>query len=184
MRADALGLPITLDVEGVRVVLVGDDEDAARKRALVAASGGAVTELAPAAFSDAALDGARLVLSTGHDAALAARVSQAARARGALVWCADDPPRSDFAMPAVARLGAARIAVATAGAAPALSSRVRQALEAGLGETFGRFVTALGELRARVQQEEPDFARRRERLTAALDGFVLEIRARYPDWFT
>lgn len=183
MRADALGLPITLDVEGLRVVVVGDDEDAAHKRALAAASGADVAEVAPAAFAEPALDGARLVLYTGHDAAVAARVAQAARARGALVWCSDDPARSDLAMPAVARLGQARIAVATAGAAPALSSRVRRALEAGLGEKFARFVEALGELRARVQREEPDFARRRARLTEALDGFALEIRARYPDWF-
>lgn len=183
MRADALGLPITLDVEGARVIVVGDDEDAARKQTLAREAGADVTALPPDAFADAALDGARLVLYTGHDAALAARISQAARQRGALVWCSDDPARSDFAMPALARLGLARLAITTAGAAPALASRVRQALEAGLGETFARFVAALGALRAEVQRDEPDFARRRARLTAALDGFVLEVRARYPDWF-
>lgn len=184
MRGDALGLPVTLDVQGARVVVVGDDEDAARKERLVADAGGVVTALMPDAFADAALDGARLVLYTGHDAALAARVAQAARARGALVWCSDDPGRSDFAMPAIARLGDATITIATRGQAPALSARLRAAVEDGLGEAFARFVAALGELRAKVQQEERDFAARRERLGHALDGFVVEIRARYPDWFT
>lgn len=184
MRVDALGLPITLDVAAMPVLLIGDDADATRKRALLDEAGAIVTQLAPTAFTDGAADGARLVLMTTHDAALAARVFAAARARGALVWCADAPEQSDFAMPAVARLGHARIAIATGGSAPALASRLRATLEEALGARFGRFVAALAELRARVQREEPDFDRRRARLTDALDGFVVEVRARYPDWFS
>ncbi len=183
MRADALGLPITLDVEGARVVIVGEGEDAERKRALVAESGGAVELIAADAFTNELLDGARVALVCAHDAALAARVAEAARARGVLVWCSDDPAHSDFAMPAVARLGQARIAVATGGGAPALASRLRAAIEEQLGEAFARFVAELAELRARVQREEPDFERRRARLAQALDGFVVELRARYPGWF-
>ncbi|MDB4967552.1 MAG: putative Precorrin-2 dehydrogenase [Myxococcales bacterium] len=184
MRADDRGFPISFDVAGARVLLVGTDDDAARKRALLEEAGAAVSQVAPADFSDAAAASARLVLYTGHDAALAARIFAAARAQSALCWCADAPEQSDFAMPAVARLGQARFAIATGGGAPALASRLRAAVEEQLGDEFARFVAALAELRAQVQQEEPDFERRRARLTAALDGFALEIRARYPDWFT
>lgn len=183
MRGDALGLPLLLDVEGARVVIVGDDEDAARKERLVIDAGGVVTALAPDAFADAAVDGARLVLYTGHDAALAGRVAAAARARGALVWCSDDPARSDLAMPAIARLGDATIAIATRGQAPALAAKLRAAVEQSLGDSFARFVAALGDLRARVKTEAPSPAVRRARLLAALDGFVVEMRVRYPDWF-
>ncbi len=60
MRVDAAGLPITLDVEGWDVVVVGDDAHAAKKRALLAAAGARVRDVAPGAFADDAVDGARL----------------------------------------------------------------------------------------------------------------------------
>src|SRR5882724_9556731 len=109
MRGDAPGFPINFDVDGQVVLVVGDDDDAARKRELCEEAGARVTQLAPGAFSDGAVDGARLVLLTTREPALAERVSAAARARGVLVWCSDDPGRSDLAMPAIARLGTARI---------------------------------------------------------------------------
>ncbi len=116
-----------------------------------------------------------------RDAALAERAQAAARARGVLIWCCDDPPHSDFAMPAIARVGAARLAISTSGASPALAGRMRAALESGLGEKFAQFVEVLAALRDRAK-EEPDEARRRATLLAALEGFELDVSARYPAW--
>lgn len=173
MRLDAAGFPITFDVDGAAVLLIGDDEDAARKRALLEEGGAVVTQLPPAAFADAAVDGARLVLLTARERALAARVSAAARARGVPAWCSDDPERSDFAMPAVARLGNLRIAISTAGGAPSLASRMRAAFEEQLGARFAEFARALA---ARRPERTVDERR------ADLDGFEIEVRVRYPDW--
>ncbi|MCU1280472.1 MAG: hypothetical protein JWM53_4018, partial [bacterium] len=68
MRGDAPGFSITLDVEGQAVLVVGDDADAARKRALLEEAGARVLQLPPAAFADDAVDGARLVLLSARDA--------------------------------------------------------------------------------------------------------------------
>jgi Putative NAD(P)-binding len=177
MRADTPGFAITLDVDGQPVLLVGDDTDpdAARKRALLDDAGARVTQLAPASFTDDAVDGARLVLVSTRDPALAARVSAAARARAIPVWCSDDPARSDFAMPAVAQLGNVRLAISTAGGSPTLASRLRGAFEQHLGERFAAFGRALA---ARRPSRSIDERR------ADLDGFDLEVRVRYPDWFS
>jgi precorrin-2 dehydrogenase/sirohydrochlorin ferrochelatase len=176
MRADSLGFPLTFDVAGRPVLIIGDagDVDGAKKRALLEAAGAQVRALAPDDFTDADCDGACLVLVVKRDPAVAARVAAAARARGVLVWCSDDPGRSDVAMPAIARLGPLTIAIATAGASPSLASRLRALLEERLGAPFARFVTALGERR-----RAGDLASRR----ADLDGLELELRVRYPDWF-
>jgi siroheme synthase-like protein len=183
MKAGATGLPITLDLDGRKVVLVGapDDPETARKRALLADAGAQVTE--SARFVPAALDGARLVMLADRDPAQAAIVFAAAQARGVLCWCADQPACSDLAMPAIARVGAARFAISTSGRSPTLASALRAAIEQALGDGFARFVDALGELRERVQKDEPDPARRRAALAQAIDGFRLELAARYPDWF-
>jgi len=174
MRGDAIGFAITLDVEGQAVLVIGDDADAARKRALLEDAGARVTQLRADEFADASVDGARLVLLSVREPALAARVSAAARARGVPVWCSDDPARSDFAMPAIAQLGPARIAVATAGASPTLAGKLRATFEKQLGERFADFVRALGRRRATHGVDE-----RR----ADVDGFELELHVRYPDWF-
>ncbi|HEY2745675.1 MAG TPA: NAD(P)-dependent oxidoreductase [Polyangia bacterium] len=175
MRGDAIGFAITLDVEGQAVLVVGDDADAARKRALLEDAGARVTQLLPDDFADAAVDGARLVLLSARDAALAARVSAAAQARGVPVWCSDDPARSDFAMPAIAALGPVRIAVSTSGGSPTLAGKLRAIFEKQLGERFGDFARALARRRAAHTIDE-----RR----ADVDGFELDIAARYPDWFS
>jgi uroporphyrin-III C-methyltransferase/precorrin-2 dehydrogenase/sirohydrochlorin ferrochelatase len=174
MRGDASGFPITFDVDGAEILLVGVDEDAARKRELLQEGGAHVRQIMAHEFSDAALDGKRLVFVTRRDPALAERVFLAARARGVPAWCSDDPAHSDFAMPAVARLGPLRIAISTAGGSPALAAKLRALFEHHLGQRLANFTRALT-----GRRKESDIAGRR----ADLDGFDLEIHARYPDWF-
>jgi uroporphyrin-III C-methyltransferase / precorrin-2 dehydrogenase / sirohydrochlorin ferrochelatase len=179
MRGDALGFPITLDVEDEVVVVVGDDADAARKRALLEDAGARVTQLDADAFVDDAharahIAGARLVLLSLRDKALAGRVSAAARACGVPAWCSDDPARSDFAMPAVAQLGPLRITISTAGGSPTLAGKLRAIFEKQLGERFADFARAL----AKRRKERSIEARR-----ADVEGLDVDITVRYPDWF-
>ncbi len=181
MKLHAPGLPVAIDLEGQQVLLVGEGEEADRKHAACMAAGATVSRVS--SFDAAALDGKRLVLVCVSDAQLAAQVHAAARARAVWCWACDDPEHSDLAMPAVARLGPALAAFSTSGHAPALSSSLRRAFEAGLGERFAGFVVALGEERERLRREEPDEEKRRARLLQLLDGFAVEITARYPDWF-
>ncbi|HEX4461941.1 MAG TPA: NAD(P)-dependent oxidoreductase [Polyangia bacterium] len=177
MRAESLGFPLTFDVDGAVVLLVGaaDDADTARKKALLEDSGARVRQVAPETFVDGDVDGARLVLVTTREPALAARVATAARARQVIVWCSDDPAQSDVAMPAIAQLGPLRIAISTGGGSPSLAGRLRGLFEAQLGARFGRFVAALAERRKR----HDDAAARK----ADLDDLELTLTTRYPAWF-
>jgi uroporphyrin-III C-methyltransferase / precorrin-2 dehydrogenase / sirohydrochlorin ferrochelatase len=180
MRPNATGLPITLDVEGRVVVLVGAGEELERKRALLTEAGCAIRVVD--SFADSVLDNAMLVMVAVRDPQLAARVHLAAQRRGILCWCSDDPEHSDFAMPAIARVGRTRVAVSTSGASPGLAGKIRAALEAGLGDQFVKFVEVLAAMRERAKQDS-DETRRRATLQAALEGFELDVNARYPPWF-
>ena len=85
MRIEARGLPLSLDLEGQKVLLVGKcDAETARKREFCIEAGAMVQ--AEHAFSAADLDGARLVLLAERDPKLAARratwEAQAAPLRG------------------------------------------------------------------------------------------------------
>ncbi|HEY7958135.1 MAG TPA: NAD(P)-dependent oxidoreductase [Polyangia bacterium] len=182
MRSGARGLPITLDVEGAKVLVIGGGDEMARRLELLREAGAELLERA--AFVPRELDGAQMVFFGLSDPLLAAEVHAAARARSILCWCADDPAHSDFALPAVARLGRARLAISTSGASPALASRLRALFERELGDRFPKFLDALAHLRDELKRDEPAPAKRRARLLQAVDGFTLDVKANYPEWFT
>jgi siroheme synthase-like protein len=140
--------PVVLDLNAVRVLVVGAGAVAARKVAGLAAAGAVVRVVAPevsaamAAELDAGhvdalerrsfrpcdLDGVRLVVTaTGDDVDHA--VAAAATAAGIWVNAADRPDECSFILPAIARHGSVSIAVSTDGASPALARRLRD--EAG-----------------------------------------------------
>jgi siroheme synthase-like protein len=132
------------------------------------------------AFQDEDVAVADLVLVCESDEELVQRASRAAAEAGAAFWANDRPELSQLAMPALVRLGRARLAISTGGAAPALASRLRACFERDLGEEFAAFVERLGVERERLLESEPDPERRRERLRALVDGFDLRITVRYP----
>jgi siroheme synthase (precorrin-2 oxidase/ferrochelatase) len=182
------GLPVSLDVAGRRVVVVGrapekDDDELQRRLELLAACGAEVIRVTEPPLPPDLLDGVRLAMVTEPGGALAEAAIAEARARGVLLWVCDRPEVSDLILPAVARLGPARIAVSTGGRSPSLARRLRERFEKALGPEFGRFVVALGERRT-ASVGQPDPAARRQHARAALDGFEVEVNVHYPGWFT
>lgn len=199
MRRDAIGFQVSLDVEGRHALVLGggaEAEDKARRlldgeawvTVVTPAPGPGVMALVQAgrvmlrqrAFQDEDAASADLVLLCEPDEDLAERASQVAVQVGAAFWANDRPELSQLAMPALARLGRARLAISTGGAAPALAARLRACFERDLGEEFAAFVERLGTERERLLESEPDPERRRERLRALVEGFDLHITVRYP----
>jgi siroheme synthase-like protein len=136
--------PVVLDLNAVRVLVVGAGPVAARKVAGLAAAGAVVRVVAPEvsaamaaeldaghvdalerrSFRPSDLDGVRLVVTaTGDDVDHA--VAAAATAAGIWVNAADRPDDCSFILPAIARHGSVSIAVSTDGASPALARRLR-----------------------------------------------------------
>ena len=198
MKRDGIGLQVSLDVGGRHAVIIGGGDVAVDKARRLLDAEAWVTVVSHSEVSDelralaragklhliekefapSDVETADIVLVCLHDAALA----QAVRAvvEGAAFWADDQPELSDLAMPALARLGRARIAVSTAGASPSLASKIRATLERSLGAEFGALVERLGQERERILRDEPDPEKRRAALIALVEGFELEIKVRYP----
>ena len=70
-----------------------------------------------------------VLLAVTNDSKLNAELVRAAKRVGCIVYCASDPVLSDFILPAVARVGAVRIAVSTGGKSPAVARMLRQRIE-------------------------------------------------------
>jgi precorrin-2 dehydrogenase / sirohydrochlorin ferrochelatase len=159
--------PVSLDLTGVTVLVVGAGRIAARKVDGLAAAGALVRVVAPevsdeldrAAVADlrrrryepADLEGVRLVVTATGDATVDGRVAADATAIGIWVNAADQPADCTFILPAIARHGPVSIAVSTDGASPALARRLRDRAGALLTDEVVALAADLAARRAEVR---------------------------------
>jgi len=181
------GYPVSLDLVGRRVLVVGAAAVAHGKVGPLLAAGAFVTVVAdgPAEALDALagdprvalrrrawrpedLDGVFLCVAA-PDATDGAALYAAGRARGVLVNVMDDVPHCDFAAPAVVRRGHLAIAISTGGRSPALARRLREELGERFGPEWAALADLLGEVRAETMPALPDFTDRARRWQDALD---------------
>jgi precorrin-2 dehydrogenase/sirohydrochlorin ferrochelatase len=194
------GFPLSLDVKGYPVLVLGGDEEAADKTQRLLEAGAKVIVVAPTLhdilkdmaasakvvhrgrhFRDSDLDSAILVLNMVRgDRDFSRALFAKAREKRVLLWSVDQPEASTAMMPAVVVCGHLRVAISTSGVAPALSGFMKEDLEKIFGEEFAAFVDWLGQLREQTKASEPDFEKRRALLREALDGFRLLGKVQYP----
>lgn len=154
------GLSVALQLAGRRCVVVGDGPDADERVARLARTGAEVVRVDRTAFTPAHAAGAVIVMNMDPDADVDA-ILAAAHDAGALAYNHDDPERSDFAMPAIARRGVVTLAVSTDGVAPALARRLREELQRALdavGPQLDRLISAMEAARL---AREPGEARKK-----------------------
>jgi siroheme synthase (precorrin-2 oxidase/ferrochelatase) len=176
--------PVGLNVHGRRCVVIGNDREAREKAAALAQVGAAVerVEDSSAATEEVVRD-AFLVISTPQDEALSARL-RALADRHRFLFSAIDQPRHGFvAMQAIAKAGPVRIAVSTGGVSPRVGASFRAALQAALDATFVRFMDCLNAQRERNRRKIGESEERRTAMRRAAEGFEVEVRLKYPDWF-
>jgi len=194
------GFPLSLDVRGYPVLVLGGDEEAAEKTQRLLDAGAKVIVVAPTLhdnlkqlaaaakvlhrgrhFREADLESAVLVLNLVRgDRDFSRSLLAKAREKKFLLWSVDQPEASNMIMPAVVETGHVRVAISTSGVAPALSGFMKEDLERILDGEFASFVEWLGQLREQAKVAEPDAEKRRTLLREALDGFRLLGKVQYP----
>lgn len=192
------GYPVVLRLAGAPVLVIGGDDEAARRCGRLVASGALVRVVWPdasdslralavrravhwyaRAFTPEDARGCRMVLQTVRDPALAERVHAQGRREGFWFCAIDQPAHGDFSHVAIAEAGPVQVAISTTGTAPSLARRMREELQQALDARFADFAAEIARIRA---TGEPDFEARKTRVEAALDGFALEVSVRYPSW--
>jgi uroporphyrin-III C-methyltransferase/precorrin-2 dehydrogenase/sirohydrochlorin ferrochelatase len=172
-------LPVFLRLNARPALIVGGGPVAARKVEWLVRSGARVTVVAPqlhpelqacvsrgecahlaAVFAPGQLAGVALVVAATDDEAVNAAVSEAARGRDIPVNVVDAPGLSTFIFPAIIDRSPILVAVSSAGAAPVLSRRVREQIEALLPTRLGQLARFMGERRREVKKALGLLARR------------------------
>jgi precorrin-2 dehydrogenase/sirohydrochlorin ferrochelatase len=173
--------PISLNLTGRLVVIVGGGTVGMRKLSALTGTGAAVRLVDPQPlpnlppevthvaepYRSEHLEGASLcfVCATPE---VNAQVVADCRERGVWVNAATSPEQGDFTLPAVVRHGELTLAVGTGGASPALARRIREKLEAEFDAAFAEWVRVLADVRRDVLATIADESRRRE----LLDSFA------------
>ncbi|NII74000.1 uroporphyrin-III C-methyltransferase/precorrin-2 dehydrogenase/sirohydrochlorin ferrochelatase [Dyella sp. SG562] len=194
--------PLFADLQGLPVLVVGGGTVARRKVAALREAGALVRVGAPqldAGLARLAQDGAVawlrgdyepgwldevwLVVAATGDKAVNARIAADAGARRILVNVVDDAVLSRFHVPAVIDRAPLMVAISTAGAAPALASRVREMLERVLDHALGSLVALAQRHRGSIARRYGDLAQRRGFYGWLHDGPVLKLlrRARHEE---
>jgi precorrin-2 dehydrogenase/sirohydrochlorin ferrochelatase len=178
--------PVGLNLRGRRCVVIGapDDREALEKAAALSEAGADVVRVTdPSALRDDDVTGAFFVISTPQDEALSARLRGLADEHRFL-FCAIDQPKWGFvAMQAIVKAGPVRIAISTGGISPRAGGKLKAALQRALDETFIRFMDCLNAQRERNRDRLGAPEDRRAAMMRAADGFDVDVRVRYPEWF-
>jgi len=184
-------LPIFLQLNERRALVVGGGPVAARKAELLLAAGPKLTVVAPSLsramrelidthqlrylereFADDDLNGVKLVIAATDDAAVNRAVYVHAEACNIPVNVADQPELCSFILPAIVDRSPAIVAVSTGGRSPVLARYLKALLERQLPFGLARFTTLLGEMRDSVKARFSDLDQRRRFWDHIIDGPV------------
>lgn len=194
---------MSLDVVGKPCLVVGGDDEALEKserlveaqarltvigrkvlpqlEAFCAAKG---VTLHKRDFQDADLDGMFFVLNcVKSDPPLSERIYRLGLARHAIVSAYDQPQYSNAVMQALVRAGQMRIGIGSGGASPGVAAALRKALERILDEDFARFTESAAAMRECMIAAGMSPKERKDRFRKALEGFAIEGKVRYPDFY-
>ncbi len=175
-------LPLLLNVQGRRCVVIGGGPVALRKARRLKEAGAYVVTIAPQraepeAWTSACdeylhrsyggpsdLEGAFLVIAATDEAQLNARIVREARAASALTLRADAPETGHVAFPATLRRGPLTVSFATDGISPAYAARLRRRAEGFYGDEH---IRRLEVLKAHKRSLDPHRTPRTERAVLA-----------------
>jgi uroporphyrin-III C-methyltransferase / precorrin-2 dehydrogenase / sirohydrochlorin ferrochelatase len=187
-------LPIFLDVQSRRCLMVGGGLVAARKVDTLLHYGAQVTVVAPelcsgvAALRDSGrlvhqqrrfeptdLDGCHLVYAATSDEAVNAQVSALAQARRIPVNVVDNPALCSFIMPSIIDRDPVQVAVSTGGASPVLARLLRTRLETLIPASYGQLARLMARFRAAARSRFTDGTQRRRFWEDVLNGPIAEM---------
>lgn len=187
-------LPVFLNLQGRRALVVGGGVIAARKATLVQSAQPAITVVAPEfgpamaelaeqhgfkreqrAFRDSDLEGISLVIAATDDQAVNTAVYHAANQRLIPVNVADQPELCSFILPAIVDRSPAIVAVSTGGRSPVLARYMKAWLEQRLPFGLARFTELVGSYRQRVKSALADTEQRRRFWDHVIDGPIGDL---------
>ena len=187
-------LPIFLDINARRCLVIGGGTVAARKIELLLKAGASVTVVAPEVcdriahwaegneirlqrrcFEPGDLEDCCLVFAATGDPGVNREVSELAHTRRLPVNVVDNPALCSFFMPSIIDRSPVVVAVSTGGASPILARLLRTRLETLIPAAYGRLAAMMAAFRDQARERLPDQRVRRRFWERILQGPIAEL---------
>ena len=186
-------LPIFLDVNGKRTLIVGNGVSAARKADLLLRAGSDLTIVAPqlgeelsnlaktfefnhqaTALTAGDLKGCVIVFGCSGDDQVNQNLRELAAVAGIMVNVSDKTEDCDFIMPAIVDRSPLLVAISSGGSSPLLVRMLKARFETTIPAAYGRLAEFAGSYRDRIKELIPNLTRRRRFWEAMVSGPVAE----------
>ena len=186
-------LPIFLNVNGKRTLIVGNGVSAARKADLLLRAGSDLTIVAPELGEElsqlartfdfnhqktgliaADLSGCMIAFACSDDDATNQSLCELAAAAGIMVNVSDKTEDCDFIMPAIVDRTPLLIAISSGGTSPLLVRMLKARFETTIPAAYGRLAEFAGGYRDRIKALIPNLTRRRRFWESMVSGPVAE----------
>ena len=192
--------PLTSDLHGSSVLVVGAGRIGSRKIGSLVNAGARVTVVSPEATPEVRMLASinkivwkqrtfrlrdlrkqYLAVAATHSSAINARVFSAGERRQILVNSVDDPANCSFHVPARISRGKLEVAISTSGTAPYFARRFKTFLDQILPSDLGSRIEKIGEIRRSVLEDAPTNKEKRatlvrEALDPEIDGLLENIQ--------
>lgn len=163
--------PVFCKLEGRKCLVVGGGEVAERKIAALLECMACVTAVSldfnsnilginnknltlfTRSFEEKDVDGTALVIAATDDGKVNEAVWRVASSRGIPVNVVDRPDLCSFFVPSVLTKGDLKIAISTAGRAPRAAKKIRQDIEAFIGDRYDALIDALATVRRALSEK-------------------------------
>ena len=166
-------LPIFLDVQGKRALVLGRGEAADRKAEALRRAGADV--VTADSYNPALLDNVVLAIGAEAPDSELEALSTDAKARALPVNVVDRPWLCSYITPAVVDRDPLIVAIGSAGEAPVLARLIRARIEAMLPPSFSRLAAMLGSLSGTLREKFPTPGPRRRVIERILAGRAADL---------
>ena len=186
--------PIYLDMQGRSALVVGGGTVGSRKAQTLLKAGARVTVVSPQVsetirtlasegrltwhertYRSADMAGMFLVFSATDRPDLNKQIAADAVRHHALCNFADQPDRGQFVLPSIVERGDLLVSISTSGKSPAVARRLRQEIEAQLGQEYAPFLQLMGAIRERLLEREHAPDAHKEIFRRLSDGELLTL---------
>ena len=185
--------PINLDIENIKITIIGGGKVAYRKATNFLDFGKKVTvvskefidefdkikneiEIIYDFYNEKYIQDSFVVVAATNNKDVNYKIGTYCNKNGKLVNVVDDKELSNFTVPSYVKRGELLLSISTGGNSPSLSAKIKRELEETYDESYGEYIELLGLARKKIIKENKDIKERRKEIKTLINLSVDELK--------
>ena len=185
--------PINLDIENIKITIIGGGKVAYRNATNFLDFGKKVTVVSKEfidefdkikneidmiydVYNEKYIQDSFVVVAATNNKDVNYKIGTYCNKNGKLVNVVDDKELSNFTVPSYVKRGELLLSISTGGNSPSLSAKIKRELEETYDESYGEYIELLGLARKKIIKENKDIKERRKEIKTLINLSVDELK--------